>query len=144
MDKWTERYLRMAEEVAQWSKDPSTKCGAVIVDHTNHIVSVGFNGFAAGVKDDPERYNDRSIKYQLVLHAEDNAILSASYIPPGCTLFTWPMQPCSLCAAKIIQKRFAAVIFPSCDNQRWAESFKWANIQFTEAGVRCQEIKLCR
>ena len=29
MDKWDERYLRLAKEVSTWSKDPSTKVGAI-------------------------------------------------------------------------------------------------------------------
>ena len=31
-NKWSHRFLDMAALVASWSKDPSTKCGAVITD----------------------------------------------------------------------------------------------------------------
>ena len=29
--KWDARYLKIAKDVSEWSKDPSTKVGAVIV-----------------------------------------------------------------------------------------------------------------
>jgi dCMP deaminase len=32
MADWDKRFLDLAEHVAQWSKDPRTKVGAVIVD----------------------------------------------------------------------------------------------------------------
>ena len=32
LKKWHMRFLEMAELVGSWSKDPSTKVGAVIVD----------------------------------------------------------------------------------------------------------------
>ena len=30
-DKWHKRYLKLAQEVASWSKDPSAKIGAVAI-----------------------------------------------------------------------------------------------------------------
>ena len=35
--KWNKRYLDMAKLVSSWSKDPSTQCGAVIVNADNEI-----------------------------------------------------------------------------------------------------------
>ncbi|MBI2669577.1 MAG: hypothetical protein HYX20_00290 [Candidatus Yanofskybacteria bacterium] len=61
-EKWDRRFLALAEFVAQWSKDPSTKTGAVIVDSNNRLVSVGYNGFPRGVNDSPERLENREIK----------------------------------------------------------------------------------
>ena len=43
--KWKLRFLGLSEYIAQWSKDPSTKVGAVIVRPDKSIVSMGFNGF---------------------------------------------------------------------------------------------------
>ncbi|MCP3894562.1 MAG: cell division protein DedD, partial [Bacteroides sp.] len=31
LNKWDERFIRMAVNVAEWSKDPGTKVGAVLV-----------------------------------------------------------------------------------------------------------------
>jgi len=32
MDKWHKRFIELAKTIAQYSKDPRTKVGAVIVD----------------------------------------------------------------------------------------------------------------
>ena len=48
MNKWYKRYLKLAAEVAQWSKDPSTKVGAVVVGSKGQILSQGYNGFQIG------------------------------------------------------------------------------------------------
>ena len=42
---WNQRFIELAEHVATWSKDPSTKVGAVIVDFDKRIISIGFNGY---------------------------------------------------------------------------------------------------
>lgn len=41
MDKWDQRFLELAKVVSTWSKDPSTKTGAVIVrpDKTEAVSS---------------------------------------------------------------------------------------------------------
>ena len=43
--------MDMAKLVSSWSKDPSTKVGAVITDDENRIISVGYNGFPREVID---------------------------------------------------------------------------------------------
>ena len=79
LDKWDERYLSLAAEVATWSKDPSTQVGAVTVGSKKEVLSQGFNGFPRGIHDTDERYNDRETKYKFVVHAEMNAIYNATY-----------------------------------------------------------------
>ena len=76
-EKWDGRFLDLATFIAEWSKDPSTKVGAALVRPDRTIVSVGFNGFPRGVLDHAERYQDRSTKYEMVVHAEMNALLSS-------------------------------------------------------------------
>lgn len=112
LGKWTNRFLNLAEHVSQWSKDPSTKCGAVIVDPQHRIISVGFNGFPAGVPDEQDLLGDRTIKYEMVVHAEVNAILFAERPLHGLTLYTWPFPPCSRCASIIIQSGLSCVVSP--------------------------------
>ena len=77
-DKWDLRLLGLAKHVAEWSKDPSTKVGAVIADQKHRVLSLGFNGFARGVKDLAQRLDDRETKYDMIIHAERNAILFAN------------------------------------------------------------------
>lgn len=49
--KWHRRFLRLAEHIAGWSKDPSTQVGCVVVGPDREIRSTGFNGFPRGIED---------------------------------------------------------------------------------------------
>ena len=133
--KWDHRYLNMARQVASWSKDPSTKCGAVIVSPDNAIVSLGFNGFPPNVKDHADRLNDRDTKLMMTLHAETNAILFAKQSLKDCTIYTWPMQACSQCAAMMIQAGITQHVSVMNENDRWAKSWELADLMLNEAGV---------
>ena len=75
---WSDKYIKLAKEISTWSKDPSTKIGAVVVGADGQILSQGFNGFPRGIKDSEERLNNRERKYELVVHGEMNAIYNAS------------------------------------------------------------------
>ena len=137
IEKWDKRFLKMAETIAQWSKDPSTKVGSVIT-RGNQIISLGYNGFAVGVNDDPERYADRDFKLAAVLHAEVNAIMYAHEDLRDCTIYTWPMPPCSRCAAQIIQVGIDRVVSikPTREQEkRWANSFEIAETMYNDVGV---------
>ena len=140
-EKWDRRFLALAEHIAQWSKDPSTKTGAVIVDQDNRIISVGYNGLPRKVVDSPERLENREIKYKLIVHCERNALLFARSSVRGCKLYTWPFMSCSVCAGMVINAGITEVVAPFSDNPRWTEDFKLANEIFTEAGVK---VKLLR
>jgi len=134
VNHWDRRFLGLAEHVAQWSHDPSTKIGAVIVDDEHRIVSLGFNGFPVGIEDSPERLNNRELKYKLTVHGERNAMLFANRSLKGCTLYTVPFMPCTTCAGMIIQSGISEVIAPYSDNERWLEEFELASSMFEESG----------
>lgn len=137
-EKWDGRFLELAQHIAQWSKDPSTKTGAVIVDPNNRVVSLGYNGFPRGVNDSPERLENREMKYKLIVHCERNALLFARESVVGCRLYTWPFMSCAPCAAMVIQAGITEVVAPVSNNQRWIEDFKLAQILFSEAGVKAR------
>lgn len=100
--KWVRRYLKLAEHVADWSKDPSTKVGAVIIGPGNRPVSFGFNGFHRGADDSMSNYADKEYKHRHIIHAEVNAILNAQCSLQGCEIYvTHP--PCQHCAGVIVQ-----------------------------------------
>lgn len=136
---WDERFLALAEHVAEWSKDPSTKVGAVIVDEQRRILSMGYNGFPRGVDDSPERYADRPTKYAHVVHAELNAILNTG-VPMAlddATLYV-THQPCTECAKAIIQSGIGRVVVPDAGGiDRWGDSQMVAWAMLEEAGVIC-------
>jgi dCMP deaminase len=136
--KWDKYYLDIARVTASRSKDPSTKCGAVIVGSDNVLISTGFNGFPRGIADTEERLNDREQKYKLVLHAEVNAILFARRDLRGATLYVWPMMPCNACALLVIQagiKRVVSLMDTQERYLRWAAAHGQTAALFEEAGV---------
>ena len=142
-DKWKKRYLELAEHVAQWSKDPSTQVGAVIVRPNKSVCSVGFNGFPAGHDDLPELYADREYKYKHIIHAEINAIKYACQNLNGFTLYTWPFLPCKICAEKVIESGITTVIAPLPSEDilsRWGDSLEVTRARFKEKGIHCEEI----
>ena len=142
-DKWDLRFLRLAEHIASWSKDPSTQVGAVIVSPRRSIVSAGYNGFPIGVEDLEERLINREVKYKMVVHAEKNAIAFAEKPLQDCTIYTWPCPPCSQCSALIIQTGICQVVGlePSEDiRSRWAEDFKLTRAMLAEGDVHYREV----
>jgi dCMP deaminase len=137
--KWDNRFMLLARHVAMWSKDPSTKVGAVIVDAKRRVIALGYNGFPRGVDDSPERYADRPTKYAHVVHAELNAILNALGPVDGCTLYV-TLEPCTTCAKAIIQSGIARVVLPDREGmsrseveERWGEDQTTAYQMMDEA-----------
>ena len=63
-DKWKKRFIQLSKEISTWSKDPSTKVGALIISEDRNIVSTGYNGFPRGIEDTEERLNNRELKYK--------------------------------------------------------------------------------
>ena len=134
--KWDQRFMDLAALVANWSKDPSTKVGAVIVRPDRTIVSVGYNGFPRGVWDDSNKLSDRNEKYPRTVHAEANAILTANESVKDCTLYVTPLFPCATCAGLIIQAGIKEVNYMSkAHDTGWEESFRVSREMFDEAGV---------
>lgn len=153
--KWEQRFLGLAQCVAQWSKDPSTKTGAVIADSANRVVGIGYNGFPRGVRDDEARYAERAVKYKLVVHCEANAILNAvAKITESCTIYSTKF-PCTDCTKLIIQSGIGGVVAPARGDlrmlsdsvhpkaqslMRWAEDAEYAYQMMVEAGLMIKEI----
>lgn len=135
ISKWDCRFMAMAKLIASWSKDPSTKVGAVIVDDKHRVVSVGFNGLPHGVSDNSERLNDRETKLRMVIHAEENALLFANRSVSGCTAYVWPLLPCARCASKLIQAGIRRVVGPANGREHWREENEIAVGLMKEAGI---------
>lgn len=112
-DKWDARFLRLAREVSAWSKDTSTKVGAVLVKD-RRVVSTGYNGLPRGFDDDDPRWSERPLKYSLYEHAERNAVYNAAMhgvATQGCDLFVYGMYVCSQCARAAVQSGIVRVVF---------------------------------
>jgi dCMP deaminase len=139
---WDEKFLGLCEYIAKWSKDPSTKVGAVIVRPDRTIVSTGYNGFPRGIADKPELLASREEKYKRVIHAEVNAILTAREPLTGCTLYC-SLMTCERCAVIVIQagiKRVVAQKMSIEQEERWGEALKLAHQLYAEAGVQVTQL----
>ena len=137
-EKWITRYLSLAQEVSTWSKDPSTKIGAVAVGDNGQILSQGYNGFPRGVDDCEERLNDKETKYDFIVHGEMNCIYNAclnGVSLKGSTVYVHGLPVCSNCCNGLIQVGVAAVVMghPSTIDDRWEESFAKTKVKLIEA-----------
>lgn len=115
------------------------KVGACIVDSSNRIVSVGYNGFPTGCSDDEfpwKRDSEDPLenKYAYVCHAESNAIMNKNSVHlKGCTLYV-TLAPCNECAKLIIQSGIKKVVF--CED-KYHDSWMWvaARKMFNASGT---------
>lgn len=138
--KWDLRFLKLAKEVSTWSKDPSTQVGCVLVKD-GKVQGVGYNEFPRRVDDSPYRYEDRDIKYPMVVHAEVNAILQAGSDAAGCDMYVYPTfglpNTCADCAGVAIQAGIIACIsYLPCDVDRstkWNNSLSLAKVMWDES-----------
>lgn len=131
--KWHNRFIKIAEDVAQWSKDRSTKVGCVIVDDNRIILATGYNGFPRGIDDDIDERHERPAKYSYTEHAERNALYSAARNGiklEGSTIYvTW--LPCVDCTRGIIQSGIKKIVTKKLDEndplvERWRESHNFS------------------
>lgn len=143
--KWDLRMLELARLISTWSKDPSTKCGAVITRPDRTIASVGYNGFPRGMQDTPHLYADREVKYSRVVHCEMNAVLSAREPLAGYTLYTWPFMTCDRCAVHMVQAGITRVVYPAATPEqleRWGDALTRAREIYNEANVAMLELEI--
>jgi len=136
--KWYKRFLELADHISQWSKDPSTKVGCVIVRPDKTIASVGYNGFPRNVDDCEERYNDRELKYLMVKHAEENAADFAKESLTGYTAYV-THHPCSNCTGTLIQKGISCIVTRKPSDafaERFKKSFEASKIMIEEANIK--------
>lgn len=79
-------FLGLAVLASKRSHDMQTQHGCIITDDHNRILSIGYNGFARGMRDD-ELPNLRPKKYTWMLHAERNALANCVIRPDGGTAY---------------------------------------------------------
>lgn len=137
-EKWDLRMLALARFVSGWSKDPSTRVGAVVARGKKEV-ALGYNGFPEGVEDRVERLDNRAEKLKMMVHAEMSAMNLAEGDLRGCTLYIWPMASCSVCAGSVIQRGIKRVVAPSLAGHpreaAWADSIRLAMEMFWEVNI---------
>jgi dCMP deaminase len=139
--KWDKRWLEVAKVVSSWSKDPSSKCGAIAV-MDNRIIAQGYNGFPRGFRETDDLLNDREKKYERVVHSETNMIYNAVYngqTLKGATVYNYGLPTCHECAKSLIQSGVTRVVSaydPESETyRRWGDRCKLAAEFFAEGGV---------
>ena len=137
----------MAERISSWSKDPSTKIGAIAVGSKGQVLSQGYNGFPRSIEDKPEFYEDRETKYKYVVHAEMNVIYNATYNGvslDGATLYVTGLPVCSDCAKGVIQVGIRRVVMKEQEIPlKWVESWKTTAGMFDQAMIDWEFINVC-
>lgn len=139
MTDWDQRFLQLAAHVATWSKDPSTKVGAVLVGKDKRQVALGYNGFPPNVSDSHFRLRHRDVKLRYTIHAERNVLDNAAFPTASSTLYvTHP--PCCNCALSIISKGVSRVVSSPMSSEfasRWGAEVFLTRDLLREAGVAC-------
>lgn len=139
-EKWNVRFIELAEHFSTWSRDPSTKIGAIAISESKQILSIGYNGFPRGIEDSEERLNDRETKYKFVVHAEKNLIYNATLNGvslKNSNLYVFGLPCCGECAKAVIQVGIKKICcgFDGDYKDNWKESVEFAQNLFTEAKV---------
>lgn len=149
--EWQIRFVRLAEMVAKWSKDPSTQVGSVIVRPDKIVVGMGYNGFPRGLDDSPDLYEMKDVKQARVIHSEMNAIHNAQkgghdISDNGCIIYNWPVAPCERCAAHVIQAGIKDIVYGGPDKSdyatRYRDQLNRAQQMYLEAGVNLWRIDI--
>ena len=142
--KWTTRFLRVAAEVATWSKFPGGGHGCVLVSPDGRQVSWGCTGLPAGDDRDMRAMTDGELRRQ-VLHAEVNALGNAERSVRGWTMYS-TRGPCLSCAVQVLQRGVRTVWCPPpVDmNSAWAEECAQAEIYLKRHGVAVHQKGIAR
>lgn len=138
-----QRYMKFAEVAATFSKDPSTKVGAVAINDKYQVLATGYNGFPRGVTDSEDRLCNREMKLALTVHAEANIVAQSAYSGMslrGSTVLVSSLYPCVECAKLLVQAGVLRVLAPRIMDGRWRESNELAQLIFNEAGVEVIEL----
>lgn len=139
VSSWDARWMSLARLVSSWSKDQSTKCGSVIVDDRNTVLSLGWNGFPRHFNDDVQERHERPQKYKWTEHAERNAVYNAANTGVrlhGSIIYV-TFFPCSDCARAIIQSGISRLVTysPDFSNERWGNDFRFSHKMLDEVGI---------
>ena len=142
---WDEYFMNVAKLSAMRSKDPNTQVGACIVDNTNRILSIGYNGTPNGFNDNNFPWdrigNPLETKYLYVCHAELNAILNfpgERKSLHGSRLYV-SLFPCNECAKAIIQSGIKEIVYEE-DKYKDTDGVIASKRMFDECGVIYRQI----
>jgi dCMP deaminase len=143
---WDEYFMLQAMMASFKSKDPATKVGAVFVDENRHQITMGYNGFVAGIDEKELPWGkDKSVplefqKYGYVVHAEANAILHSPRSLKDSTAYV-TLFPCHECAKLLASVKVKEIIYLQ-NKHEGTESHRISTKILTLAGVEMRRIEL--
>ncbi len=141
---WDDYFMLQAMMASFKSKDPATKVGSVFVDENNHQITMGYNGFVAGIDEEKLPWGkDKSFplehqKYGYVVHSEANAILHAPRSLRGSKCYV-TLFPCHECAKLLASSGVKEVIYLSNKNEA-SESNRISKKIFNLAGIPFRQL----
>lgn len=133
------KYMGLAWIHAAFSKDPSTQVGSVIISEDNKPLGSGYNGLPEQANDndfdwsrppadDPEAFS----KYDMVIHAEANAIdHTCGGDLFGATMYVIAL-PCVSCMKEIVRKKISRVVYMDYQSGKSSmlQNAKWREKSF--------------
>lgn len=147
LSKWDRRFIELANHIAQWSKGPRKRIGAVITREDRSIASLGYNGPPRGYDDAAFLRMSREEQHKVVIHAEINALEQLAqddfsnilhYRDASHTLYVSPLLPCRDCAATIVTAGIRRVVaYCGHISPDWRASADAAERIFIDNGVEC-------
>ena len=144
---WDEYFMAIAKLSAIRSKDPELQVGSCIVDESNRILSIGYNGAPNGYSDVdfPWKGETNSINARkfYICHAEMNAISNYNGDKKsllGSKIYVTAF-PCNECAKLIIQNGIKEVIYATNINPE-RNKYIASKILFDKCNIkyRCYEM----
>lgn len=138
---WNDYFINIAREVAKKSKDPSSKVGCVIVDGGHRPISFGYNGFVAGCDESLMTF-ERPLKYNLIIHAEMNALIFAHRSLKDAKVYI-THGPCENCLKHLIQAGIKEIYYQNSGIliERGSVEQREAIIRLINStGITCQNI----
>lgn len=106
--------MTVARVCALRSKDPNTQVGACIINQDQQIIATGYNGLPRNLDDNTYPWTREgdflNTKYPYVVHAELNAILSATISLKQAKIYV-SLFPCHECSKAIIQSGIKEIIY---------------------------------
>lgn len=143
---WDEYFMLQAMMASFKSKDPATKVGCVFVDQNNHQLTMGYNGFIAGIDENKLPWGkDKSQplehqKYGYVVHSEANAILHSHRPLNGARCYV-TLFPCNECAKLLASVKIKEIVYLS-DKHKDSESNRIAKKIFDLSGIQYRKLSL--
>ena len=107
--KYDKLYMDLTKRVAQESKCPRKKVGAIVVTQSQSLFP-GFNGHASG---GPNEWEDKGEPNLEVIHAENNCLnkmLEEGVSAKGATIYT-TLSCCLQCAKQLVGAKVKRVVY---------------------------------